>query len=186
MNRQFFFNTNKPAHLGMLVGIFVYIVLLNVITNVFAVPLEELGYTSWAFFLVNIAYFLLGEEVVSKKFTTVLVGSVTGCILAYLTMQVFLLIMPSTGSHGVLIPIAASLFLVIIVGPFMPAFFNTVTFLYFLASLISPETAITNVVPNICFAVAGCIIANGGCQLIINLYTKHAMKKAAEQKTPQS
>ena len=181
MNRKFFFNTDRPPHLAMLAFIFLYIVFLNLLTTVFSVQLEELGYRSWSFFLVNIAFFLMGEENFAKKFTSVLLGSVVGCLLAYLTMVVFMAIMPSTGEIGIIIPIAASLFLVIIVGPFMPAFFNTVTFLYFLASLITPEDGVANLGANICFAIAGCVIANGGCQLIINLYTKHAMKKAAAQ-----
>ena len=127
-----FFNFKKPDHYDLKAYIWMFIVALNLIIMVLEEPLAELGYRGWAFWLVNISFFLMEEPNIKKKLLSICIGAIVGCLLAYGTITLYAsVLMPVTGHLGLIIPVAISLALVILVGPFMPVFFNTVTFLYF-------------------------------------------------------
>ena len=53
--------------------------------------------------------------------------------------------------------------------------------MYFLAALIVPADAVTNVWTNCMWAILGTIIVNGGCILIIKQYRKAQIKKLQSQ-----
>lgn len=176
-----FFNFKKPDHYDLKAYIWMFIVALNLIIMVLEEPLAELGYRGWAFWLVNISFFLMEEPNIKKKLLSICIGAIVGCLLAYGTITLYAsVLMPVTGHLGLIIPVAISLALVILVGPFMPVFFNTGTFLYFVCSLIVSTDAVSNVGANICFAIAGTIIINCGCLLLISQYRKAKACKAAK------
>ncbi|MBR0161342.1 MAG: hypothetical protein IJQ02_08705 [Oscillospiraceae bacterium] len=176
-----FFNFKKPEHYGLKVFIWIFIVAMNLIVMILDEPLKEIGYRGWAFWLVNISFFLMEEPDLKKKIVSIVCGAVTGCILAYLTLKLYTGYLTGLGHIGLIIPVGLSLALVILCGPFFPAFFNTVTFMYFLAALIVPADAVTNVWTNCMWAILGAIIVNGGCILIIKQYRKAQIKKLQSQ-----
>lgn len=178
-----FFKFRRPDHYDLKVYIWIFIVAMNLIIMLLEEPLAGLGYRGWAFWLVNISFFLMEEPNIKKKLLSICIGAIVGCLLAYGTIMLYAgVLMPATGHIGLIIPVGLSLALVILIGPFMPVFFNSITFLYFVCSLIVSADAVSNVGANICFAVAGSIILNGGCLLIITSYRKAKARKAAENK----
>lgn len=180
MSIKTFFNFEKPANYSMKVYIWLYIILLNIIINLLEEPLAELSYRSWAFWLVNVSFFLMEHEEAKVRIVKICLGACTGCLLAYFTVSVYAhTLAPIMGHVGLLIPIIISLALVVLAGPFFPAFFNSVTFMYYLCSTIVSSEAITNVGTNCAWIVVSTLITNCMCYLIVKTYKKHMMKKAA-------
>lgn len=179
MNSKLFFNFSKPENYIVKVYIFIWIVLWNVLLHVFEEPLHHVGFASWAFWLANISFFLLEHESTPERIVKPLVGGVVGSILGYITILSHVAFFaPKFGPLGVLIPIVIWLVLIVLLGGFFPAFFNSVAFMYLVVSTIVPETAITNVAGNCVSVIAGSVIMNLGCVLIIHLYTQSLIKKA--------
>lgn len=168
-----FFNFHKPEKFKMELCIFLFISLANIVMVSFAVPLSKIGYRTWAFFFVNISYFMLHEADMKRKFCKLAFGATFGCLLAFMTEWLSINVLHHMfGHYGIILPITFSLACVILVGPIMPMFFNAVTFLYFAASLIVGADAIGNVGPNILFALLGVLVLDGGCYLIIRHFEK--------------
>lgn len=174
------FNFEKPANYSLKVFIWLFIIAINVVINLLEEPLAGLNYRGWAFWLVNISFFLMEHESsYIKRIIKIALGACTGCLLAFGTIALYANVLaPVMGHVGLLIPIAISLAFVILAGPFFPALFNGVTFMYFVCSSIVAAEAATNVFSNCGWALAGSLIMNGGCFLIITAFTKHKMKKA--------
>lgn len=173
-----FFNFKKTEHYDLKVFIWLYIVCINLVLFLLEEPLAALGFKSWPFWLVNICFFLIEEKDLKKKLVHITFGAIFGCILACLTILSFVSIFAPMGHVGLFVPVAITLALVILVGPFCPAFFNSVTFLYFVVSTIIAKEAVSRVVTNSVCAVVGTVVVNLGCVLIISLYTKSKIKKA--------
>lgn len=180
MDSKTFVNFSKPQNYSLKVYIWLLIIVLNVIINLLEEPLAALGYRSWAFWLVNISFFLMEHEETKTRIIKICVGACTGCILAYFTILLYATVLaPIMGHIGLLIPIAVALALVVLAGPFFPAFFNSVTFMYFLCSTIVASEAVSNVWTNCAWAIAGSLIINCSVVAIVKKYTKAKMTKAA-------
>lgn len=57
--------------------ILIWILICNIIIHINSIWLSELGFTNWAFFLINILFFLLEEKNIKKKSIFILAGEPT-------------------------------------------------------------------------------------------------------------
>lgn len=179
MNR--FVNFNYIPNYDLHVWLFLYIGFLNIIMLLLGERLEALGYRGWAFFFVNILFFVFPEQHLPSRMVKLAVGAATGCLLSYLSIILYVGPLSCLQIWGLIIPIVCSVAAIILLGPFVPLCFNVSTFTYFTASLINAEDAILNLVPLVFWAVSGVVICNGGFCLVIWAYKRHR-QKCADQK----
>jgi len=185
---------SKPQIL-LQVAVCIWIIICNLIVNLLDLPARGIHYTNWAFFMINILYFLVGEADMKKRYIQVLAGSLVGILLAGLTTLVLALLWSEQGMGGrmsfvpsLMIPLSVSLAILIILHPIFPTLFNNCGFVYYIVALTIMENEpwggnpLSNIPAYGLSAIAGHIIVNGGSLLIIATLSKHFAKKAAASK----
>ena len=155
--------------------VLIWILICNIIIHINSSWLAALGFTNWAFFLVNILFFLLEEKNIKKKFVFVLAGSAVGIIVAGLFSKCFILLNNTGASEFIcfLIPLVLSLGMIIVLHPIWPEFFNGCGFAYFMVALIDPLSA-WSCMPQYLFSMAaGHIVLNIVALIIIRLVVRY-------------
>lgn len=155
--------------------IFLWIVLCNIIVIAFRI------HPSWPFFMSAALYFMLPGDDVAKKMQTVLIGGVTGLLLALLFVKTSDMLI--AGEMPILLalmlPLTVVLFLLIIVHLYYPIVLNNVGFVYLIIALMDHGSTATETIPNICSLLAGGLVINGGavliCIVVKSWYAKHAV-----------
>lgn len=175
-----FFNFRRSEDYGLHVWLFLYIGCLNILMLLLGEHLEGLGYRGWAFFFVNILFFVFPEPHLPSRMIKLAAGAATGCLMAYLT--VILYIGPLSGLEiwGLILPVVGSVAVILLLGPFIPLCFNVAAFAYFTAALIYAEDAVLNLVPSVLWAIAGVFICDGGTCLIVRAYKSHRQRRAEQ------
>lgn len=169
----------------------IWIILCNLTVNLLDLPAKGIHYANWAFFMINILFFLVGEPDMKKRYIQVLVGSLMGILLAGFTTLILALLWSEQGMGGTLsfvpslmVPLASSLAILIILHPVCPTLFNNCGFVYYLVALTIMENEVwggnplSNIPAYAFSAIAGHIIVNGGSLLIIGALTKYFAQKA--------
>lgn len=171
--------SGKKDHIIVSSIIFIWIVLVNFVVQLIHDGLNAVGFCNWAFFLITVLFFLVGEEDVKKKFRDVFCGSCVGIVLAGLLVvsEGVLMNIGLNRIAAIMIPLSVCLALIIIFHPLVPVLFNNCAFAYFLVSLIHAEQAFTGIPSYIGSAAAGHIIVNTGTLLIIHQAGKLLAKK---------
>ena len=155
--------------------ILIWILICNIIIHINSIWLSELGFTNWAFFLINILFFLLEEKNIKKKSIFILAGSAVGIVVAGLFCKFFVLFHDMGAAEFLcfLVPIGLSLGIIIVLHPIWPVFFNGCGFAYFMVALIDPLSA-WSCIPEYLFSMAaGHIVLNIGALIIIRLGGKY-------------
>lgn len=165
------FKLNKPprAQLKVQFGVFLWIAFLNVLVQIFQEQLNEMHFYSWAFFMVNIMFFLIIDPHIKERYLQVLFGSIFGIILAAL-MVISVVCLEKIGLPYIIsvsIPVVICLALLIMCKPILPVFFNNYGFAYFMLALITPKQAVANMPYYLICTILGHIIATGGSLLIM-------------------
>lgn len=164
-------------------AVFLWILLCNLIVQVFLTEIESIGFCNWAFFLINILFFLMTDVDYKERFVRVLAGSLFGLLAAGMLIYTAGLL----GSAGMsslislMIPLAVCLAVIIILHPVYPRVFNNCAFAYFLVSLIDAEAAFTEMTSYMCSAAAGHFIVNIGTVLVIMMMTRRIEKKGKNE-----
>ncbi len=163
--------------------IFLWVSFMNLIIHLFNTQLGGAGFYTWAFFIVNILFFLTGEPSFKKRFVMTTTGSIVGVLLAAFMVFTAGKLVGTGMDHtaATMIPLVICLFVIIVLHAYVPLVINNISFAYFSITLISAELAIVNAPKYIVCSLFGNLIANGGCVLIITLLSKHFAKKAAEK-----
>lgn len=122
---------------------------------------------SWLIFLSNIMMFTL-EGDVKDRFVTVELGGLVGLILTVIALLSITALTPVLGGFfGFLIPLAVVLFILIILHPYAPKVLNNVGFAYLTVACIDAETFAANL-PRFFFVyIAGSLVFNGVCILLM-------------------
>lgn len=165
-----YLNLRKQEHYGFHVRLFLFIGGVNLIMLLLSEHLEELGYRGWAFYLVSVLFFMFPEPDMTARSVKLGAGAVCGCLMAYTVIILYAGPLSGLGVWGLIIPILSCLALLFLAGPFIPFCFNTSAFAYFTISFVKAEEAVTNLLPNIIFAVLGTLILCGGYTLISRSY----------------
>lgn len=171
-----------------------WIILCNLTVNLLDFHSLGIHYANWAFFMINILYFLVGEPDMKKRFVDVLAGSLVGIILAgFTTLGLSMLWVELGGTMSfvpsLMIPLSISLVILIVFHPIFPRVFNNCGFVYFLVALTIMENEpwggnpLTNIPAYAICAILGHFIVNGGSLFIITSLKNHFSKKAAEARS---
>ena len=145
-----------------------WIILCNLFVLMLAKPLEKLGVSSWAIFLVNILFFLAEDVPPKKRLVMAGFGVVTG-LAAAAGMSTAVGALEAAGLPGpaaAILPLSVVLAVIIIGNAYMPLVFNNIGFAYFCVSMIRPERAVSDALPNIIAGLAGNLFLNISCLLI--------------------
>lgn len=174
------------------IAVCIWIIICNLCVNLLGLPERGIHFTNWAFFMINILYFLVGEPDMKKRFIEVLAGSIAGILLAGFTTLVLALLWEEQGMGGslsfvpsLMIPLSVALIILIVLHPVCPMVFNNCGFVYYLVALTIMENEpwgdnpLSNIPAYAISAIAGHIIVNGGSLLIITSMKNYFTKKAA-------
>lgn len=165
-------------------SILVWVVICNVVVQLFHTQLEEIGFITWAFFLTNILFFLCEEENMKKRLTMSICGSIFGVLMcvAYIIIYALMLGAGFSGKASIIIPLVICLIIMIVPMPVCPIIFNNFGFAYFTIALISAETIMSNAPIYIVEIILGNLIINAVDVLIIAALMKYFTKKAMAAK----
>ena len=155
--------------------IFVWIILCNLIVQLFHHELEHFGIAAWNIFLVNIMFFLMEEDSYKVRWIKCFCGIVVGLTGAWALCMIKVKLV-SAGLPDVtatMIPLAAMLFLVIIGNSFIPYVFNNVGFGYFTVGLINPQLTCQHLGTYMLGGILGNLIINGTAVIIITSMVKN-------------
>lgn len=126
----------------------------------------------WVIFISNIMFFTM-EGDWKKRFLHVEIGGLVGLILAFLTVLVMLKLSVSIGPiESVMLPLAVVLFVIIVLNPICPMFFNNISFAYFTCAFINVEFFIANFIAIMLVYLLGSIIVNMGCIILLKNVTQ--------------
>ena len=132
---------------------------------------------SWLIFISNIMLFTM-EGDVKDRFISVEVGGFVGLVLTVLTLLAVTALTPVLGDlFGFLIPLAAVLFVLIVIHPYAPKVLNNVGFAYLTCACIDTEAFASHIGLFLGTFVAGSLIFNGGCLLIMSMVKKVVFQK---------
>lgn len=122
---------------------------------------------SWLVFLSNIMLFTM-EGDIKDRFVSVELGGLVGMVFTVIALLAITFLTPVLGSFfGFLIPLAAVLFVLIILHPYAPKVLNNVGFAYLTVACIDAETFAANL-PRFFFVyVVGSLVFNGVCILLM-------------------
>lgn len=160
-------------------AVFIWILFCNLMIQLLLTSLEAISFCNWAFFLINILFFLITDVDFKERFIRVLVGSLVGIFAAGMLVYVSVTLV-GMGVPDILctmIPLTVCLAVIIILHPFFPRIFNNCAFAYFLVSLIDAPMAFVNMSSYMLSAVAGHFIVNIGTIIVIIKVTKRLERK---------
>lgn len=122
---------------------------------------------SWLIFLSNIMLFTL-EGDIKDRFVSVELGGLVGMVFTVIALLAITFLTPVLGSFfGFLLPLAAVLFVLIILHPYAPKVLNNVGFAYLTVACIDAETFAANL-PRFFFVyIVGSLVFNGVCILLM-------------------
>ena len=154
--------------------VFLWILLCNLLVQLLLPSLSNLGFYNWAFFLINILFFLVTEGEYRERFISVILGSAIGIFAAGMMdfIMTKLILWGTPDLWSIMIPLAFCLAVIIILHPVLPRIFNNCGFAYFLVSLIDAEAAFDNMPEYMASALAGHLIVNTGTVAIIIMMLK--------------
>ena len=165
------FKLYKPSKVQLKIqfGVFLWIAFLNVLVQIFQEQLTAMHFYSWAFFMVNIMFFLIIDANIKERYLQVLFGSIFGILLSAL-MVISVVCLEKIGLPYIIsvsIPVVICLALLIMCKPIMPIFFNNYGFAYFMLALITPKQVVANMPYYLICTILGHIVATGGSLLIM-------------------
>lgn len=163
-------------------AICLWILACNLILNLLHLPDHGVHFVNWAFFLINILFFLDGETSVRRRYLSVMVGSLVGIVLAGLVTWTLLHLWSEYGGPwpylpALMLPLAVAISCMILLHPLFPVVCNNCGFAYFLVSLtiMSNEPwggdSFSNIPAYLISAVLGHLIVNGVCLLLIQKFS---------------
>lgn len=122
---------------------------------------------SWLVFLSNIMLFTM-EGDIKDRFVSVELGGLVGMVFTVIALLAITFLTPVLGSFfGFLIPLAAVLFVLIILHPYAPKVLNNVGFAYLTVACIDAETFAASL-PRFFFVyIVGSLVFNGVCILLM-------------------
>ena len=133
----------------------VWIIVCNLILQFFQVT------HGWVIFISNIMLFTLGGDI-RKNFISVELGGLSGLLFAYFSILLISYITPVLGQiAAVMPPVSLVLFIIIVVGPFIPDVLNNTSFAYFTCAFICAETFFCSFVEIIVLYLLGSFLVNG-------------------------
>ena len=120
---------------------------------------------SWLIFLSNIMLFTM-EGDIKDRFVSVELGGLVGMVFTVIALLAITFLTPVLGSFfGFLIPLAAVLFVLIILHPYAPKVLNNVGFAYLTVACIDAETFAANL--PLFFANNAGVLLEGGDKLFV-------------------
>lgn len=164
--------TKKKVKINAVV--FLWILFCNSVVQIFFMQLSGIGFSTWAFFLINVLFFLMNDVDYKERFIRALIGSIVGLLAAgFMTFATEKLSVAGvTGVISIMMPLTVCLAVIIILHPIFPRLFNNCGFAYFVVALINSETAFVNMIPYMVSTVAGHLIVNTGTVAIIIIMSR--------------
>ena len=122
---------------------------------------------SWLIFLSNIMLFTM-EGDIKDRFVSVELGGLVGMVFTVIALLAITFLTPVLGSFfGFLIPLAAVLFVLIILHPYAPKVLNNVGFAYLTVACIDSAAFAANLPLFFGVYIVGSLVFNGGCVLLM-------------------
>ena len=176
---------HKPAKTKMigLIIVFAWIALWNIVYQLLHGIWHDwnIQIINWSFFAAVTLFFMQEELTYKERFWHTLVGGSVGLLLAAGVVVACKALMTVGAGHttAVIIPLVAVVGVLILAAPCMPMVFNNVGFIYLIISFVETDTIVKNLPSNLLSLLLGSIILNLGCTVLLNVYKKSVMKKAA-------
>ena len=139
----------------------------------------------WLIFISNIMLFTM-EGDIKDRLISVEVGGFVGLVLTVAALFAISALTPVLGSlFGFLVPLAVVLFILIVLHPYAPKVLNNVGFAYLTCACIDVTAFSSNIPLFFGTFIAGSLIFNGVCVLLMGPCKKLAMRSEtqAEKKT---
>lgn len=174
---------HKPpkGKMGGLLIVFLWIAVWNIIYQLVHGIWHDwdIQIVNWAFFASVTLFFMQEELSYKQRFWYTLVGGSTGLLLAAGVILSFKALMGLGLDHttAVAIPLIVAIAILILANPYLPMIFNNVGFIYFIVSFIDTSTAVSNLPSHLISLLAGSLILNLGCAVLLNAYKKRLAAK---------
>lgn len=174
---------HKPpkGKMGGLLIVFLWIALWNIIYQLIHGIWHDwdIQIVNWAFF-ASVTLFFMQEELSYKdRFWYTLVGGSSGLLIAAGVIYTCKVLMGFGLDHttAVVIPLLIAIAVLILANPYLPMIFNNVGFIYFIVSFVNTETVISDLPSHLVSLLAGSLILNLGCTVLLNAYKKRLAAK---------
>ena len=136
---------------------------------------------SWLIFLSNIMLFTL-EGDIKDRFVSVELGGLVGMVFTVIALLAITFLTPVLGSFfGFLLPLAAVLFVLIILHPYAPKVLNNVGFAYLTVACIDTTALATHLPQFFITFIVGSVIFNGVCVLLMKPAKALAVKSVQKE-----
>lgn len=136
---------------------------------------------SWLIFLSNIMLFTM-EGDIKDRFISVELGGLVGLALTVVALMSITALTPILGSFfGFLLPLAAVLFVLIILHPYAPKVLNNVGFAYLTVACVDTEAFASHQLLFFATFIIGSLVFNGVCVLLMKPAKALAVKSVAKQ-----
>ena len=191
---KFIQKPNKQKMVALLL-VFLWMLVWNVIYEALhmsgKLEFGSIHIINWPFFMSVIVFFLREHLSYKERFCHTLFGGAFGIVFAAGVIFTYSKLAGAgiTKLAAICIPLAIVLFILIVLEPIFPIFFNNIGLAYFVVALVNNTTAVHNMPSYLVSLVLGSIILNLGSIAILKVYTgtiaKKAKAKAAAEKTPE-
>lgn len=178
---------HKPAKgkMGGLLLVFIWVALWNIIYQLLHGVWHDwsIQIVNWAFFASVTLFFLQEELTYKQRFFYTLVGGSVGLLMAAGVTASCKALMGIGLDHttAVVIPLLAAIAVLILANPYLPMVFNNVGFIYFIVSFVQTDKIITSLPSHLISLLAGSVILNLGCIVLISTYRKKLAEKASKK-----
>ncbi len=177
---------HKPAKgkMGGLLIVFIWIALWNIIYQLLHGMWHDwdIQIVNWAFFASVTLFFMQEELTYKERFWYTLVGGSIGLIIAAGVSSGCKALMGFGLDHtlAVILMLLVAVAVLILANPYLPMIFNNVGFIYFIVSFVQTDKIVTNLPSHLVSLLAGSVILNLGCSVLLTAYKKSLSKKAAK------
>ncbi len=166
----------------LVLSAFVWILICNVIVQVFRAPFESIGLYGWTIFLANVLFFIKNNPDHKEALLENFLGGIFGLLgaLGLMHMNGFLEGLGFSELGATIVSIAIFLFLTIALHPMLPYVFNNNALCFFLVALINSgtQTALyTQPFGHFLGVLIGNGIVNVGTVMVVEFVAKKMAKK---------
>lgn len=174
-----FFQKMNGAQFKVQFAAFLWILVCNVLVQIFLEPLESVGIIGWTIFLANVLFFIKSNPNQKEGLLENACGGIFGiaCAIGTIYMMGWLEGLGLSHVISICIPIAIFLFLTIAIHPMVPYVFNNMALCFYLVSFLDAESVLTQPWGHFIGVILGNVIVNVGTVLIVNFLLKRAAKK---------
>lgn len=177
---------HKPpkGKMGGLLIVFIWIALWNTVYQLLHGLWHDwdIQIVNWAFFASVTLFFMQEELTYRQRFWYTLVGGSMGLLIAVGVSVGCRALMGVGLDHttAVILMLFVAVAVLILANPYFPMIFNNVGFIYFIVSFVQSDKIVANLPSHLVSLLAGSVILNLGCSVLLTAYRKRLAKKASK------